>query len=129
MKVSMHDPNQLDGFKDIRFTHAAERHIEKYISDNKAEGIRFSISQTGCSGYMYHVNLITEVNADDILISMPHNIQLYIDKKSFPFIQGTEIDYEKTFLKSQFIFNNPNADGLCGCGESFTLKDENNETE
>ena len=48
-------------------------------------------------------------------------IKLVVDKKSRPFVDGTEIDCARSGLNSAFVFRNPNVTGECGCGESFTI--------
>ena len=49
------------------------------------------------------------------------SITLAVDRKSYLFLNGTEIDFEQTMMKSGFLFNNPIAGRSCSCGESFTL--------
>ena len=48
-------------------------------------------------------------------------LQLVVDRKALPFVDGTEIDFERNGLNATFVFRNPNATGACGCGESFTV--------
>ena len=44
---------------------------------------------------------------------------MIVDSKALMFLIGTEMDYIDNEIKSEFVFNNPNAKGECGCGESF----------
>jgi len=48
-------------------------------------------------------------------------VDVYIDPKSLIYVDGTEMDYVKKGLNEGFEFNNPNVQGECGCGESFTV--------
>lgn len=48
-------------------------------------------------------------------------VRIYIDRKAQLSLLGTEMDYVESKLNSEFVFNNPNIKGTCGCGESFSL--------
>lgn len=48
-------------------------------------------------------------------------VRIYIDRKAQLSLLGTEMDYVESKLSSEFVFNNPNIKGTCGCGESFSL--------
>ena len=48
-------------------------------------------------------------------------VKVYIDSKAQLTLLGTEMDYLETKLTGEFIFNNPNIKGTCGCGESFSV--------
>jgi len=54
------------------------------------------------------------------LINVPE-LTVLLDKKAIFFVVGTTMDFEETELSSEFVFNNPNAKGSCGCGESFNV--------
>ena len=49
-------------------------------------------------------------------------VKIYIDKKAQLSILGTEMDFQESKLAAEFVFNNPNISGTCGCGESFSLQ-------
>jgi iron-sulfur cluster assembly accessory protein len=91
---------------------------------NKGENaaFRLSVKKTGCSGYMYVPEMVNAKKESDIEVSQS-NFMIYIDKEAAPLIEGTVVDYVKKSLGvSQLEFRNPNAESLCGCGESFNLK-------
>ena len=46
-------------------------------------------------------------------------VNIFIDNKALISLIGTEMDYIEDKTKSEFVFNNPNAKEICGCGESF----------
>lgn len=48
-------------------------------------------------------------------------VRVFIDKKAQLSLLGTEMDFVENKLSSEFVFNNPNIKGTCGCGESFSL--------
>ena len=49
------------------------------------------------------------------------DVRVIVDSKALMFLIGTEMDYIDNEIKSEFVFNNPNSKGTCGCGESFTV--------
>lgn len=107
----------------ITFTDSAKQHIQNMLK-NKGENAAFhlSVKKTGCSGYMYVPSIVNEKKESDIEIAQP-GFFVYLDSAILSLIKGTEIDYVKKSLGvSQLEFKNPNADSLCGCGESFNLK-------
>jgi iron-sulfur cluster assembly accessory protein len=107
----------------ITLTESAKQHIQKML-ENKGENAAFRlwIKKTGCSGYMYMPEIVFAKKENDIELH-ESTILIYIDRDAVPLIKGTVIDYVKKSLGvSQLEFQNPNADSLCGCGESFNLK-------
>jgi iron-sulfur cluster assembly protein len=103
-------------------TTAARKHILSYLAKKPAsKGIRFSVKKTGCSGLSYVIDYIDAVLPEDITQPLDSQYVMCLDKKSYPFLNGTEVDYVKQGLNYQFVFRNPNQTGQCGCGESFTV--------
>ena len=106
----------------ITLTDAAKEHIQNMLK-NKGENAAFylSVKQTGCSGYQYMPEIIYEKKeAAHIIPNL--NFLAYVDSTVLPLIEDTVIDYVKKNLSmSQLVFNNPKAQGLCGCGESFNV--------
>lgn len=101
---------------------AAEELKKRTALNTDAIGVRLSVTNTGCSGHRYKMEHVFEENpADDRLEHK--GAFLYIPKAHTLFVIGTEIDYREDGLASAFVFNNPNADSTCGCGESFSVKD------
>lgn len=108
----------------ISLTPAAEAHIKKMLSQKEAAlGFRVGVKQTGCTGYMYVPEIISTIISEDLKIEV-NGISIFIDKSAVEMLKGTEIDYvHKSLGVSVLVFNNPNAKSLCGCGESFNLKE------
>lgn len=48
-------------------------------------------------------------------------VRIFVDMKAQLSLLGTEMDYVESELSSEFVFNNPNIKGTCGCGESFSV--------
>ena len=73
----------------------------------------------GCSGFKYQIDFMAPPeDADMYRLIKKDGLHVLVDKKSFIFLVGTEIDYEETIMSSGFAFNSPMAASTCGCGES-----------
>ncbi|MBL8299112.1 MAG: iron-sulfur cluster assembly accessory protein [Rhodanobacteraceae bacterium] len=105
----------------ISLTPAARQRMLDFLArDANAKAVRFGVKRTGCSGYSYVVDLTDTIADDDHWIA-DAGVKLVVDAKSLPFVDGTAIDFQKSGLNAQFVFENPNMTGECGCGESFTI--------
>lgn len=106
----------------ITLTQSAKTHIQSMLK-SQTDAFRLSIKQTGCSGYMYVPEIVEHKKKETDIKIQFDNLLIYIDADAAPILQGTEIDYVKKSLGVyQLEYHNPNADSLCGCGESFNLK-------
>ena len=106
----------------VTFSDAAKTHVLSYLRKQAScKGIRLSVKKTGCSGLSYVVDYVDEPMADDIVMPLIDNYLVCIDKKSYPYLKGMDVDYVKQGFNAKFVFNNPNQTGQCGCGESFTV--------
>ena len=105
----------------ITLTEIAAARARAYLAkQEQAQGLRLSVRNTGCSGYMYTVGLADQINADDQLFES-QGVKVVVSAKSLPYLDGIEVDYAKQGLNEGFRFNNPNAREMCGCGESFSV--------
>ena len=82
--------------------------------------LRISLKGGGCSGFMYDYEFVNEPEENDKVFIF-NSITICIDKKSYLFLNGMEIDYREDLMKSGLVFNNPKASRTCGCGESITF--------
>ncbi len=108
----------------ITMTDQAAEELKKRMAMNSdAIGVRLSVTNTGCSGHKYKMEHVFRADpADD---RFEHNgAVLFVPKAHSLYIIGMEIDYKQDNLASTFVFNNPNAEATCGCGESFSVKAE-----
>ena len=111
----------------ITLTSAAKRHIQLMLK-TKTSAFRLAVKKTGCSGYMYVPEIVEKKKEETDIEIFTNNLLIYIDQPSEKILTGTEIDYIKKSLGVyQLEYRNPNADSLCGCGESFKLKDRESE--
>lgn len=99
---------------------AAKRARTFLESRGKGVGLRLGVKTTGCSGLAYVLEFVDELNADDEVFE-DNGVKIIIDGKSLVYLDGTELDFAKEGLNEGFLFNNPNANGECGCGESFNV--------
>ena len=105
----------------ITLTEAAAARVQKFLANRgKGIGLRLGVKTSGCSGMAYTLEFADEVAADEISF-VSHGVTVLLDPKSLAYMDGTELDYAKEGLNEGFKFNNPNAKGECGCGESFTV--------
>ncbi len=105
----------------ISVTEKAARHITRSIAKRgKGLGLRLGVRTSGCSGLAYAIEYVDEAAPEDLSFES-HGVCLYIDPKSHTILQGTELDFVREGLNEGFKFNNPNAKGTCGCGESFSV--------
>lgn len=105
----------------ITLTDAAADRVRSFLTNRgKGIGLRVGIKTTGCSGLAYVLEFVDElVDGDE---AFEHNgVTVIVDAKSLVYIDGTELDFVKEGLNEGFKFNNPNQNGECGCGESFTV--------
>ena len=106
----------------ITVTEKAAAFIQRILHNkSNALGIRLSVKDAGCTGMSYVVNVAEEIKTDDLVFESVA-VKVIVDPKSFPVLQGTEIDLRSVGLREELQFNNPNVESKCGCGESFNLK-------
>ncbi|MFL6740021.1 MAG: HesB/IscA family protein [Sphingomicrobium sp.] len=106
----------------ITLTSAAQDRIAELMAKapDGAIGVRLSTPRRGCSGLAYSVDYVTEENAFDEKIVTPGGA-FYVDGGSILYLIGSVMDWREDDFAAGFVFDNPNAKGACGCGESFTV--------
>jgi iron-sulfur cluster assembly protein len=106
----------------ITLTPAAEQRIADLMAGapEAAIGVKLSTPRRGCSGLAYSVDYVTEELKFDEKIETPGGT-LYVDGGSVLYLVGSVMDWREDDFAAGFVFENPNAKGACGCGESFTV--------
>ena len=106
----------------VTLTPNAEARIAKLMADapEGAIGVKLSTPRRGCSGLAYSVEYVSEANAFDERIETPGGT-FFIDGASVLYLIGSVMDWQEDDFTAGFTFQNPNAKGACGCGESFTV--------
>ncbi|MCF7559795.1 iron-sulfur cluster assembly accessory protein [Sabulilitoribacter multivorans] len=82
--------------------------------------VRVGVKSGGCSGLSYDLKFDKEKQEDDKVFE-DNGVKIIVDKKSFLYLIGTTLEYSGGLNGTGFVFNNPNANRTCGCGESFSL--------
>jgi iron-sulfur cluster assembly protein len=82
-------------------------------------GLRLKVVGGGCSGLQYKIDLDTTRDGDKIFEN--DGAKVIVDRKSFLYLNGTEVHWEEGLMESGFKLRNPNIKRACGCGASFTV--------
>jgi iron-sulfur cluster assembly accessory protein len=118
MSVEVFDVNAAP----ISITPAAVRHLLKQLALSGKKGIRLSVKESGCTGFMYVLDEVDEGQVSDITIQ-EDALTFWLDPESLPIIRGTQLDFVFEGLNRVLKFNNPNVTAACGCGESFSVEE------
>lgn len=106
----------------ISITPAAERHLIKQLGLSGKKGIRLSVKESGCTGFMYVMDEVDAGESSDIALQEAA-LNLWLDPDSLPILRGTQVDFVFEGLNRVLKFNNPNVTAACGCGESFSVEE------
>ena len=107
----------------ITLTENAAKQIRKQLAKRgKGLALRIGVKKVGCSGFAYTFDYADEVRVGDQMFES-YDANVIIDAGSLPFLDGSRVDFVKEGLNDSFKFDNPNVDNMCGCGESFSLKE------
>lgn len=106
----------------LNLTPSAQARIAELMAraPEGAIGVKLSTPRRGCSGLAYSVDYVTEAKAFDEKIDTPGGT-LFVDGGSILYLIGSTMDWVEDDFTAGFVFQNPNAKGACGCGESFTV--------
>ena len=88
--------------------------------DANTDFVRVGVKSGGCSGLSYELKFDDNAAEDDKVFE-DNSVRIIVDKKSFLYLVGTTLEYSGGLNGKGFVFNNPNAQRTCGCGESFSL--------
>lgn len=105
----------------LTLTPSAVNKIKQLLKDKPEHvGLKVGVRTRGCNGLSYSLEYTkTKGDADEEVIQ--DGVRVFIEKKAQLTLLGTEMDYVEDKLSSEFVFNNPNIKGTCGCGESFNV--------
>ncbi|REE80948.1 iron-sulfur cluster assembly protein [Lutibacter oceani] len=108
----------------IKVSDIAKKKVIELMTDDgfnpAVDFVRVGVKSGGCSGLSYELKFDKE-NKDDDKVFEDNGIKVIVDKKSFLYLVGTTLEYSGGLNGTGFVFNNPNAQRTCGCGESFSL--------
>lgn len=105
----------------LTLTPSAVNKIKQLLKDKPEHvGLKVGVRTRGCNGLSYTLEYTkTKGDSDEEVIQ--DGVRVFIEKKAQLTLLGTEMDYVEDKLSSEFVFNNPNIKGTCGCGESFNI--------
>ncbi|AFL98229.1 iron-sulfur cluster assembly accessory protein [Ornithobacterium rhinotracheale] len=108
----------------IKVSQQAKTKLEQLLAEEgksfENAYVRVGVISGGCSGLSYNLSFDTEKTENDKLFE-DNGARILVDKKSFLYLVGTTLEYSGGLNGKGFVFNNPNANRTCGCGESFSL--------
>ncbi|TFH73448.1 iron-sulfur cluster assembly accessory protein [Gammaproteobacteria bacterium LSUCC0112] len=121
MSVKSFDPQAFPA-EPVSVTPSAVAHFRRQLQkDLSARAVRLSVKESGCTGFMYVIDLVPDINQNDLRQTLEEGVELLIDRGSLNVVNGTQIDLVTEGVNRQLRFLNPNAKDHCGCGESFSI--------
>jgi iron-sulfur cluster assembly protein len=117
--TSASSPSKAPSKREIEITAAAAAEIAKQRDKRGTPDsmIRIGVRGGGCTGFTYVFEWAEKVRPSDSVFSA-HGVSIVIDPKSLVYLGGMQLDFVRGMMGHGFKFNNPNAKGSCGCGES-----------
>ena len=108
----------------IKVSETAKKKVIELMQDEgfnpTTDFVRVGVKSGGCSGLSYDLKFDNK-NQEDDKVFIDNDVKIIVDKKSFLYLIGTTLEYSGGLNGTGFVFNNPNANRTCGCGESFSL--------
>lgn len=108
----------------IKVSDTAKKKIIGLMSDDGFDAmqdyVRVGVKSGGCSGLSYELKFDKSIAETD-KVFVDNDIKIAVEKKSFLYLAGTILEFSGGLNGKGFVFNNPNANRTCGCGESFSL--------
>jgi len=106
----------------IQLTESAAKRIQQQLKDRgRGLGLRVGVKASGCSGYAYLLDFADEAAPDEVVFES-HGAKVLVARDTLPMLDGLVVDFRREGLNEVFKFDNPNAEALCGCGESFSVQ-------
>lgn len=108
----------------IKVSETARQKVVTMMSEEgfnaSTDFVRVGVKSGGCSGLSYELKF-DKSSTDTDKVFEDNTVRIIVDKKSFLYLVGTTLEYSGGLNGKGFVFNNPNAQRTCGCGESFSL--------
>ncbi len=108
----------------IKVSESASKRIVNMMTEEGFDAtndyVRVGVKSGGCSGLSYELKFDKEIGENDKVFE-DNNVKIAVEKKSFLYLAGTVLEFSGGLNGKGFVFNNPNAQRTCGCGESFSL--------
>ena len=108
----------------IKVSKSARKKVSQLMEEDgyspTQDFVRVGVKSGGCSGLSYKLTFDKSKDEEDRLFE-DNKVKILVDKKSLLYLLGTTLEYSGGLNGKGFVFNNPNAQRTCGCGESFSL--------
>ena len=108
----------------IKVSDTARKKIVDMMQDDGFDAtkdyVRVGVKSGGCSGLSYELKFDNQIGENDKVFE-DNEVKIAVEKKSFLYLAGTILEFSGGLNGKGFVFNNPNANRTCGCGESFSL--------
>ena len=108
----------------IKVSESAKNKVSELMKedgfDPSVDFVRVGVKSGGCSGLSYDL-IFDKYKSDNDKVFLDNHVKILVDKKSLLYLIGTTLEYSGGLNGKGFVFNNPNANRTCGCGESFSL--------
>lgn len=105
----------------VALTDNAQQTLRRLVASAEpgTNGLRIFVDAGGCSGLQYTLGLEKSACEGDRVYDYG-DIKVYVDPQSLPIVDGMSVDFVESIEASGFMFDNPNAKGVCSCGKSFS---------
>lgn len=112
----------------IKISDVAAEQLKQLLAGQQdaEQALRISVKGGGCSGFQYSLEL--DKRKDEDMIFEHNGVSVLVDKVSMQFVFGSEVDYVEGLQGAGFAVNNPNVVAACGCGSSFQVRDDAEQT-
>ena len=109
------------GTHGVTLSDAAALKVRSLIDQEGRDDLRLrvAVQPGGCSGLIYQLFFDERLMEDDLVADFD-GVEVIVDKMSTPYLDGAVVDFEDTIQKQGFTIDNPNAQGSCACGDSFS---------
>ncbi len=113
--------------KGIGITDKAADKIKLFLTndgkDTQTHGLRVCVKKDGCSGLSYDMALSEVAPAREAgdKIFEKEGAFLIVEKTSYFYLVGSQLDFTEALTGSGFALSNPNIKKTCSCGSSFAV--------